>query len=83
MVNFCHLHNVIDKESAGSSTPYGIRVTLPANDSLRKILGDDWERTLWFRSAEERDAAFDNMAARHGYYRHTDSPTQVLEKIER
>ena len=32
---------------------------------------------------EERDQAFEQMAARHGYYRKTDSPTQILEKIVR
>jgi len=62
---------------------FGIRVTLPANDTLRKVVGDDWERLHWYATESERDAAFDNMAERHGYYRNTDSPTQVLEKVSR
>jgi hypothetical protein len=58
-------------------------VTLPETDTLRKVLGDNWERFHWYASAAERDAAFDNMATRHGYYRKTDSPTQILEKVTR
>ncbi len=50
---------------------------------MRKILGDDWERLHWYPTEAERDRAFDAMAERHGYYRKTDTPTQVLEKIIR
>lgn len=82
-MDYCHHHNLVDPDVAGRECRYGIRVTLPANDTLRNILGDDWERIHWFPSEEERDAAFDDMATRHGYYRKTDSPTQVLEKILR
>ena len=32
---------------------------------------------------QNADAAFDKMAVRHGYYRKTDNPTQVLEKVQR
>lgn len=82
-MDFCHLHNLVNPERAGEERRYGIRVSLPPNDTLRTVLGDDWERLLWYPSAAERDAAFDNMATRHGYYRTTDSPTQVLEKLQR
>ena len=34
-------------------------------------------------ASAERDAAFEQMAIRHGFYRTTDTPTQVLEKIVR
>lgn len=50
---------------------------------MRKILGDDWEKLHWYPTEAERDAAFERMATRHGYYRKTDTPTQVLEKIVR
>ena len=82
-VNFCHPHNLVRPDSAGRERTYGIRVTLPANDSLRNLLGDDWERLHWYPGEAERDAAFKNMAERHGYYRNTDNPTQILEKISR
>ena len=82
-MDYCHRHNLVEPDTAGSDRPWGIRVTLPANDTLRKVIGDDWERTHWYPTEAERDAAFDRMAARHGYYRKTDNPTQVLEKIAR
>ena len=82
-MDYCHQHNLVDPSSANAERRYGIRVTLPANDTMRKVLGDDWERLHWFASEHERDQAFDSMATRHGYYRKTDSPTQVLEKIIR
>jgi len=50
---------------------------------MRKVLGDDWERLHWYATEAERDAAFEQMAARHGYYRKTDNPTQILEKTSR
>jgi len=82
-VDFCHQHNLVDPETAGQERNFGIRVTLPATDTLRKVLGDDWERLHWFASEAERDTALASMATRHGYYRSSDSPTQVLEKVSR
>ena len=82
-MDYCHSHNLVDPALAGAERRYGIRVTLPPGDTLRKILGDDWERLHWYASEAERDRAFEQMATRHGYYRKTDTPTQVLEKIIR
>lgn len=82
-MDFCHQHNLVDPSLVSADRRYGIQVTLPANDTLRKVLGDDWEKLHWYGSEAERDAAFEKMAIRHGYYRETDSPTQVLEKIIR
>ena len=82
-MDYCHQHNLVDPSIATAERRFGIRVTLPANDTLRKVLGEDWERLHWYGSERERDLAFDSMAIRHGYYRDTDSPTQVLEKIVR
>ena len=83
IVDYCHQHNLVDQTTAGQERPFGIRVSLPANDTLRNVLGDDWERLHWYPSEAERDAAFEKMAMRHGYYRDTDTPTQVLEKLSR
>jgi hypothetical protein len=80
-MDYCHQHNLVEPSTAGLERPFGIRVTLPAHDTLRKVLGDNWQRMHWYPNASERDTAFEKMAARHGYYRETDSPTQVLEKI--
>jgi hypothetical protein len=82
-MDYCHQHNLVDASVAGVDRPWGIRVTLPAGDTMRKILGDDWEKLHWYPTEAERDLAFDRMAQRHGYYRKTDAPSQVLEKIVR
>lgn len=82
-MDYYHQHNLVEPATAGAERRHGIRVTLPATDTLRNILGDDWERLHWYPTQQERDAAFEDMAKRHGYYRKSDSPTQVLEKISR
>ena len=82
-MDYCHQHNLVEPDSAGQNRSFGIRVTLPASDTLRKVIGDDWQREHWYATEAERDAAYDNMAVRHGYYRKTDTPTQILEKITR
>jgi len=82
-MDYCHQHNLVDPATAGIERRYGIRVTLPAGDTMRKMLGDDWEKLHWYPSEAARDSAFDDMAVRHGYYRNTDNPTQILEKIVR
>mgnify|MGYP001828415215 FL=1 len=82
-MEFCHQHNLVEPETAGRKRNFGIRVTLPPTDTMRKVLGEDWERLHWYATEAERDAAFEHMATRHGYYRKTDSPTQILEKTSR
>jgi hypothetical protein len=83
VVTYYHSHNLVDKDRATAERRFGIRVTLPPSDTFSKMLGESWENIHWYRSEEERDRAFENMATRHGYYRNTDTPTQVLEKIVR
>lgn len=82
-MDYCHQHNLVEPSTAGVERPFGIRVTLPAHDTLRKVLGDNWEQLHWYPDTVERNLAFEKMATRHGYYRETDSPTQVLEKVSR
>lgn len=80
---YCHQHNLVEPEHAEAERKFGIRVSLPPGDTFARVLGDDWETLHWYRSEIERDQAFEKMAVRHGYYRKTDSPTQVLEKLVR
>lgn len=82
-MDFCHLHNLVDPQRAELERRFGIRISLPPEDTFNRLLGEDWERILWYPTEEERDEAFDNMAQRHGYYRQTDTPTQILEKLVR
>lgn len=80
---YCHRHNLVSKDKAVAERKYGIRVTLPEGDTFARMLGDQWENIHWYATEEERDQAYEKMATRHGYYRNTDTPTQVLEKIAR
>jgi hypothetical protein len=82
-VTYCHRHNLVRKDQANVDRKFGVRVTLPASDTFSRVLGDQWENLHWYPTEADRDRAFDNMATRHGYYRNTDSPTQILEKIKR
>jgi hypothetical protein len=58
--------------------PYGVRVSLPAGDPFRKLLGPEW-----YPSPEERDAALAEMSRRHQYSRATDKPSLLFEKVEK
>jgi hypothetical protein len=82
-VDFVHRHNLVDPSSPPEERRWGIRVTLPPHDTFGGLLGADWDRLHWYATEEERDEAFKHMAIRHGYYRDTDTPTQILEKIVR
>jgi hypothetical protein len=82
-MDFVHRHNLVQPEIVEGQKRFGIRVTLPPGDTFRRLLGEDWERFHWYATEEERDDAFHQMAIRHGYYRKSDAPTQVLEKVVR
>lgn len=69
---------------SSSEKPYGISVTLPENDpmSAPHLLGEDWNGTRWYSSAEERDAAYESMQNHPRYYRIGDTPSINLKKID-
>jgi hypothetical protein len=62
--------------------PYGVRVSMPATDPFRKIIGAEWSRTHWYGTTAERDAALLDMSRRHEYSRGGDKPSLVFEKVE-
>lgn len=80
---YCHRHNLVSPELAEREKRFGVRITLPPGDTFARLLGTDWEKIHWYASEEERNEAFARLAARHGYYRKTDTPTQILEKVMR
>ena len=82
-VDYCHQHNLVEPDKVDVERRFGVNVSLPKGDTFRTLLGSDWNQTHWYASETERDLAYDAMAERHGYYRETDSPTQVLIKIVR
>lgn len=80
-MDICHPHNL--NRPYDAERRYGIRVTLPADDSLARVIGSEWERLHWFFTEDERDRALADMQRRHDYSRRGDLPTVIFEKIER
>jgi len=76
----CQTHNLRFPVST-APRPYGVRVSLPVGDPFRKLLGEDWSRTHWFETAEERDAALAEMSRKHEYSRPGDRPALSFEKV--
>jgi hypothetical protein len=63
--------------------PFGVRVSLPAADPMRTLLGAQWHRLHWYATPDERDGAIAEMSRRHEYSRATDVPSLVFEKVEK
>lgn len=82
-MKYCHPHNLVEPEKAELERKYGVKISLPDGDTFGPLLGNDWERVRWYATEQERDRAYDDIAKRHGYYRQTDTPTQILEKVIR
>ncbi|MDA0680108.1 MAG: hypothetical protein O2880_07215 [Proteobacteria bacterium] len=82
-MTYCHQHNLVEPDRANAGRKFGIKVSLPPGDTFSRMLGNDWSTLHWYRSEVERDNEFEKMGVRHGYYRKTDTPTQILEKIVR
>mgnify|MGYP003338404872 CR=1 FL=1 len=76
----CQTHNLRHPVST-APRPYGVRVSLPPGDTFRKLLGEDWSRTHWYATADERDAALAEMSRKHEYSRPGDRPALVFEKV--
>lgn len=81
-MEICHDHNLA-REIRREPRKYGIRLTLPNNDPLIPLLGENWEKTHWYATLEERDRALREMTEQHIYYRKGDKPSFVYEKLER
>jgi hypothetical protein len=62
--------------------PHGIAVRLRPGDPFRKLLGDDWSRTHWYATTDERDRVLLEMARKHEYSRAGDAPALIFEKVE-
>ncbi|NDD74418.1 MAG: hypothetical protein EBZ40_05490 [Gammaproteobacteria bacterium] len=81
----CHAHNLRHGLRAGAletPKPYGLRVSLLPTDPMRKLLGEDWHRTHWYATAEERDAALREMSRKHEYSRPGDKPALQFEPLD-
>jgi len=81
-MDICHEHN----RRAGpgpASRSFGLRLSLPDGDPMRKLLGDDWHQFQWFESEKARNAKIEELTGRFAYYRKGDRPTFVIERVER
>ncbi len=81
-MDICHEHN----RRAGTgpaSRPFGLRLSLPARDPMRNLLGEDWHQFQWFESETARDAKIEELTGRFAYYRKGDRPTFIIESVER
>jgi hypothetical protein len=76
-------HNLRSPQTDPVGLRYGIRVTMPPNDPLRSVLGNDWHSEHWYASAAERDEALLEMGKRHAYNRIGDAPSIRLERLDR
>jgi hypothetical protein len=82
-MDLSNAHNLNHPPQPATALRHGIRVRLPARDPLRHLLAGDWEKTHWYATAAERDAALADMAGRHPFSRVGDRPNLVFDAIER
>jgi hypothetical protein len=76
-----NVHNLLRPQTV-EPRPYGVRVGLRTGDPFGKLCGPDWQRTHWYRSAAERDAALAEMSSKHEYSRSGDRPALIYTKVE-
>ena len=81
-LDISNAHNLVEPRD-DIDRPFGIRVSLIESDPFRRLLPDEWETFHWFADAAERDAALEDMRARHRYSRLGDAPSGRYEQIER
>jgi hypothetical protein len=74
-------HN-LHRATAIELRPYGVRVGLRTGDPFAKLCGPDWQRTHWYSTATERDAALTEMSRKHEYSRPGDRPALIYTKVE-
>ena len=82
MMDVSNAHNLTAREQV-TERRFGIRVSAPVEDPFARIVGSDWHAHHWFATREERDRTLHDMAARHRYSRMSDTPSIILEPIER
>lgn len=80
-MDICHQHN--RRAGTGATRkPFGLRLSLPEGDPMRKLLGDDWHQVQWFESDEARERKIGELTGQFAYYRKGDRPTFVIERLQ-
>lgn len=62
---------------------YGLRLSLPPNDPMRPLLGDDWHVYHWFATEDEREQKIAQLRNQFVFYRPGDRPSFVIERVMR
>jgi len=80
-MELCHGHN---RRAGLVSAPkrFGLRLSLPPGDPMRKVLGDDWHQYQWFGTERAREAKAAELTGQFLYYRRGDRPTFLIERVE-
>ena len=82
MTQSCHEHNR-SRPVPGGPRAWGIRLSLPPNDPMIPVLGEDWHEYQWFASEGEREAKLEQLGRQFVYYREGDKPSFILERVNR
>ena len=80
MSDACHEHNR-SRPLPADPKSWGIRLSLPENDPMRAVLGDDWQEYQWFASEPAREDKLEQLRRQFVYYREGDRPSFVLERV--
>jgi hypothetical protein len=82
MTETCHEHNR-SRPLPTDPKAWGIRLSLPDNDPMLVLLGNDWHEYQWFASEAAREAKLAQLQRQFVYYRKGDQPSFVLERVNR
>ncbi len=82
-MDLSNAHNLHHPPPEPADLRFGIRVTMPPQDPLRRVLGNDWHQEHWFATRDERDDALREMGKRHAFSRIGDTPSILLAPLER
>jgi hypothetical protein len=61
---------------------YGIRITLPPDDTFVNVLGGDAAMYRWYASEDARDKALADLRREHLFSRSGDRPTLHYEPVD-
>lgn len=82
MTDTCHEHNRNGLLPHAPKT-WGIRLSLPENDPMRPILGQDWHEYHWFATEALRESKLEQLRRQFIYYRKGDRPSFIIERVNR
>ena len=61
---------------------FGIKISLPGEDTFANLLGSDWQTVRWYANRDERDQALTEMSRQHEFSRSGDEPRLIYECVQ-